>query len=57
MDQAEKVLNIKIPENLHRRLKILAAMEGLSIKDLTIRIVEKYWEENKKGTFSIKEKE
>jgi len=42
------VLNIKdFPDELHRQMKIQAAVEGTSMKDLIIKAVEKYL--SKKG--------
>jgi len=33
------VINYEIPEELHRALKIQAAQEGVTLKDLIIRIL------------------
>ncbi len=42
------VLNIKdFPDELHRQIKIQAAIEGVSMKDLIIKALEKYLQ--KKG--------
>lgn len=38
-----RVLNIKdFPEELHREIKIKAAMEGISMKDLIIKALQEY---------------
>ena len=42
------VLNVKdFPDELHRQMKIQAAIDGVSLKDLIIKALEKYLE--KKG--------
>ncbi|RJR40881.1 MAG: 3-hydroxyacyl-CoA dehydrogenase [Desulfobacteraceae bacterium] len=42
------VLNIKdFPDELHRQMKIQAAIDGMSMKDLIIKALEKYL--SKKG--------
>lgn len=33
-------INIEIPEDVHRKIKILAASEGKSLKDLIIEVLE-----------------
>jgi len=38
----KKTLNIKIPEPLHQRLKILATFHKLSLKEMTALAIEKY---------------
>lgn len=40
--QKEKVLNIKVSADIHRRLKVMAALEEISIKELITRSFEEY---------------
>jgi hypothetical protein len=35
-------INVDLPDELHRRLKSAAALEGSSIKDYLIRILEEH---------------
>jgi predicted HicB family RNase H-like nuclease len=42
--EKEKMAMLVIEQSLHQRLKIIAAENGESIRDLTKRIVEKYLE-------------
>ena len=43
-----KTLIIKnFPENLHRQVKAKAALEGISLKALVIRVLKVYLEEDK----------
>lgn len=38
-------LNLRdFPDELHRKMKAAAAMEGISMKDLIIKVVEEYLE-------------
>ena len=47
-DLVAKTLIIKnFPEDLHRRAKAKAALEGVTLKALIIRVLEIYLEENK----------
>jgi len=47
--QVAKTLIIKnFPENLHRQAKAKAALEGISLKALVIKVLTVYLEENKK---------
>jgi predicted HicB family RNase H-like nuclease len=41
----DKTINIKIPFDVHKRLKILATMEGISLKDFTTKALKEYCEE------------
>jgi len=42
------VLNIKdFPDDLHRQVKIQAAIMGISLKELTIRALREYLEKKK----------
>jgi len=44
------VLNIKdFPDDLHRQVKIQAAIMGISLKELTIRALREYLEKKKGG--------
>lgn len=44
------MLNIKnFPEELHRKAKAAAALEGISLKALLIKALEKYLEKAKRG--------
>ena len=44
------VLNIKdFPDDLHRQVKIQAAIMGISLKELTIRALTEYLEKKKGG--------
>ncbi len=33
-------INIEIPEEVHKKIKILAALEGKSLKELIIEVLE-----------------
>jgi len=39
-----KALNILVPETIHTRLKVIAAEESKSMKDIIIKSVEQYHE-------------
>jgi hypothetical protein len=44
------VLNIKdFPDDLHRQVKIQAAIMGISLKELTIRALTEYLKKKKRG--------
>lgn len=40
-------LNAKLPKELMKKLKLLAALEGLKMNDMVIKVVEEYV--NKRG--------
>jgi len=42
MVQTEKVINIKIPAELHKNLRIHAAMKSQTLRDFIIKVLEKY---------------
>lgn len=46
MDQ--KNLQVRIPVELHRRLKMQAIREGVTVKDLLTRIISKYLVESER---------
>jgi predicted HicB family RNase H-like nuclease len=48
MDE-DKTINIKIPSDVHKRLKILATMEGISLKDFTTKALKEYCEDREKN--------
>lgn len=39
---SKKTLSIKIPFDTHRRLKILSAIKGSTVKDLATQAIEKF---------------
>jgi hypothetical protein len=41
MDIKEKFLTVKIPQETHRRLKVVASSEGMSIKSFLMDMVDK----------------
>jgi len=42
---AKRTINLRgIDENLHRSLRILAALKGVTLKDLIVKILEDYLE-------------
>ncbi len=44
------VLNIKdFPDDLHRQVKIQAAIMGISLKELTIKALTEYLKKKKRG--------
>lgn len=44
------IINIKdFPEELHRKAKAEAALEGISLKALFIKAVEEYLQKKKRG--------
>lgn len=52
VEKAGKIINIKIEENLHKRLKILATMKGQTIKELTSEIIKDYCDKNEKSIYA-----
>ena len=55
-EKAGKIINIKIDEALHKRLKILASMQGKTIKELTTEIVQDYCDKNEKSIYAESKK-
>ena len=47
-DKKEKVININIPEDLHRELRIKAAENDTTIKEEVIRAIKKHLKEGGK---------
>jgi plasmid stability protein len=44
------IINIKdFPDDLHREVKIQAAVEGTTFKEITIRALREYLKKHKKG--------
>lgn len=43
-DLKDKVLQIRLPEEVHRKLRLLAADINASLNDLLIELVEKEWD-------------
>jgi predicted HicB family RNase H-like nuclease len=41
-------INIEIPEDIHKKIKILSAAEGISLKELIIQALEESIDEKKK---------
>ena len=41
-EQTTKVINIKVPFEMHRKLKMQAVKEGITIKDLLIKLATEY---------------
>jgi predicted HicB family RNase H-like nuclease len=41
-------INIEVPDEVHKKIKILSAMKGISIKDLVVKALEEYVEKNEK---------
>ena len=37
---AEKTITIRLPEDLHKEIKIKIAKEGLSLKDYVLKLIE-----------------
>jgi predicted DNA-binding ribbon-helix-helix protein len=48
MKEAKVTLSIKLDKEFHRKVKILAATEGMTIKDMFIECMEKRLAEAKK---------
>ena len=43
------IMNLRdMPDDLHRRAKVQAAMEGITLKDLVIKALEEYLKKKKK---------
>ncbi|MFH0869854.1 MAG: hypothetical protein V1866_02250 [archaeon] len=40
-------INIELPDEVHKRIKILSAMEGIPLKDVIIRALEKSVDEKR----------
>lgn len=40
-------INIELPDEVHKRVKILSAMEGIPLKDVIIKALEKSADEKK----------
>ena len=48
--QSMSIINIKdFPDDLHRRAKSEAALEGISLKAIIIKALEEYLKKKKKG--------
>ena len=47
MPTPTKLLGLRIPVELHKRLKLLALMSDVSLSDLIRSLLEKYMEEKK----------
>ena len=45
METSEKVLYVRMPELLHRRLRVAAALRGRSLSELAREAVERYLED------------
>jgi len=50
--EAEKVLNIKISAVLHKKLKILATIKGVSMKEITELLIKEYCKNNDEINFN-----
>jgi predicted HicB family RNase H-like nuclease len=51
MEQEEKKsvnINIEVPDDIHKRIKILSAMQGIAIKELIITALEESVNNDKK---------
>jgi predicted HicB family RNase H-like nuclease len=44
----QKVLNVVLPAEVHQKLKIQAAVEDMSLKDLLIKMINAYCNSGKK---------
>lgn len=44
---AEKTITIRVPDELHKQIKIKIAKEGISLKDYVIGLIEKDLSKNK----------
>jgi predicted DNA binding CopG/RHH family protein len=53
--EPEKVLNLRLPEDYHRAIKIQAAMDGLPVKQLLMKLIKTYCEKKKNPIFQKKE--
>jgi predicted HicB family RNase H-like nuclease len=40
-------VNIEVPDEIHKRIKILSAMQGIAIKDIIIKALEESVEHEK----------
>lgn len=49
--EKEKVLALRMPESLHRRIKLLATSKGQSMTEMLLANIEKFvsYEEDKRG--------
>ena len=45
MEKPEKVLYVRMPDLLHRRLRLAAALRGRSLSELAREAVERYLED------------
>jgi predicted HicB family RNase H-like nuclease len=41
-------INIEIPEDTHKKIKILSAMQGTALKDLIVKVLEESINEKNK---------
>jgi predicted HicB family RNase H-like nuclease len=51
MEQEEKKkvnINIEVPDEIHKRIKILSAMQGIAIKELIVKTLEESVEHESK---------
>lgn len=42
-----KIINVKIPEELHTQMKVKAAKEKTTVKDLVIKAMKQYCKDEK----------
>jgi predicted HicB family RNase H-like nuclease len=48
MEEQYKLLNVRIPASLHKKMRVFAAEHEISIQLIISKSLEKYLEENKK---------
>jgi predicted HicB family RNase H-like nuclease len=41
-------INLEVPDEVHKKIKILAAMQGIPIKELIVKALEESTEKNEK---------